>query len=40
MAALPAAQVALDAHRGVADVAEQGLAFLRSLSVAEANRVS
>ena len=40
MAALPAAQVALDAHRGVADVAEQGLAFLRNLSVAEASKVS
>ena len=31
---------ALDGHRGVAAVAEQGLAFLRSLAVAEANRVS
>ena len=31
---------ALDAHRGVAAVAEQGLASLRSLSVAEANKVS
>ncbi len=40
MAALPAAQAAMDAHRGVAAVAEQGLVFLRSLSVAEANKVS
>jgi hypothetical protein len=40
MAALPTALVAMDAHRGVAAVAERGLAFLRSLAVAEANRVS
>ncbi len=39
MAALPAAQAAMDAHRGVVAVAEQGLAFLRKLSVAEANQV-
>jgi hypothetical protein len=40
MAALPAAQATMDAHRGVAAVAEQGLAFLRSVAVAEANKVS
>ena len=40
MVALPAAQAAMDAHRGVAAVAEQGLAFLRNLSFAEANKVS
>ena len=40
MAALPTAQAAMDAHRGVAAVAEQGLASLRSLSVPEANKVS
>jgi hypothetical protein len=40
MAVLPAAHVALDAHRGVADVAEQGLGFLRNLAIAEANKVS
>ena len=40
MAALPAAQAAMDAHRGVAAVAEQGLAFLWNLSIAEANEVS
>ena len=40
MAALPAAQAAMDAHRGVAAVAEQGLCFLRSLAAADANMVS
>ena len=40
MAALPAARAAMDAHRGVAAVAEHGLCFLRGLSVADANRVS
>ena len=40
MAALPAAQAALDAHRAFADVAEHGLGFLCNLSVAEANEVS
>jgi hypothetical protein len=40
MAALPCAQAAMDAHRGVAAVAEHGLGFLRSLSFAEANQVS
>ena len=40
MAALSTAQAAMDAHRGVAAVAEQGLAFLRRVSVAEANKVS
>jgi hypothetical protein len=39
MAALPTAQAAMDAHRGVAAVAEQGLGFLCDLSVAEANKV-
>jgi hypothetical protein len=40
MAALPAAEAAMDAHRGVAAVAEQGLGFMRSLSIADANKVS
>ncbi len=40
MAALSTAQAAMDAHRGVAAVAEQGLAFLRSLAVADANKVT
>ena len=40
MAALPTAQAAMDAHRGVAAVADRGLALLCNLSVAEANRVS
>ena len=40
MAALPAAQAAMDAHRGVAALAKHGLAFLRSLAVANANKVS
>ena len=40
MAALPTAQAAMDAHRGVAAVAEYGLGFLRILALAEANRVS
>ena len=40
MAALPAAQAAMDAHRGVAAVTERGLHFLWYLAIAEANRVS
>ena len=40
MAALPTAQAAMDAHRGVAAVAEQGLCFLWYLAIAEANVVS
>ncbi len=40
MAALRTAQAAMDAHRGVAAVAEQGLCFLRKLSVMVPNRVS
>ena len=40
MAALPTAQAAMDAHRGVAAVAENGLGFLRSLAAAEVNKVS
>jgi hypothetical protein len=40
MTALPAVQAAMDTHRGVAAVAEQGLGFLCNLSIAEANRVS
>ena len=40
MAALHTAQAAMDAHRGVAAVAQQGLGFLWSLSVADANKVS
>jgi hypothetical protein len=40
MAALPTAQAALDAHRGVAAVAEQVLVFLGNLAVAEASEVS
>ncbi len=40
MAALPCAQAAMDAHRGVAAMAEQGLGFLRNLSLAEAHKVS
>jgi hypothetical protein len=39
MAALPSARAAMDAHRGVAAVAEQGLRFLHNLSCADANRV-
>jgi hypothetical protein len=40
MAALPTAQAAMDAHRGVAAVAEHGLAFLWNMCIAEANEVS
>jgi hypothetical protein len=40
MAALPTAQAAMDAHRGMAAVAEQGLGFLLNLAVAKANKVS
>ncbi len=39
MVALPAAQAAMDTHRGVVAVAEHGLAFLRNLFVAEAHQV-
>ena len=42
MALLPSAQAAMDAHRGVAAVAEYGLCFLENLAVlarADANRV-
>ncbi len=40
MAALLCAQATMDAHRGVATVAEQGLRFLDNLSDADANLVS
>ncbi len=40
MAALPTAQAAMDAHRGVVAVAERGLRFLWYLAIAEANEVS
>ena len=40
MADLPGAPAAMDAHRGVAAVAEHGLGFLMNLATAEANRVS
>jgi hypothetical protein len=36
MAALPTAQAAMDAHRRVAAVAEQGVAFLLNLSCSDA----
>ena len=39
MAEVRRARAALDAHVGVAGVAEAGLGFLWSLAVAEANRV-
>ena len=39
MVALPAARAAMDAHRGVAIVAEYGMSFLSNLSRADANRV-
>ncbi len=39
MAEVPRARVALDAHVGVAGVAEAGLWFLCHLAVAEANQV-
>ncbi len=39
MAALPSAQAALDAHRGVAAVAEHGLCLLVNLAIADVNRV-
>ncbi len=39
MGVVSSAVAAMDAHRGVPAVAEQGLRFLRNLSVAEANRV-
>jgi hypothetical protein len=37
MATLPTVQATLDAHRGVAAVAEHGLYFLRILSLSDAN---
>ncbi len=40
MAEVPRARAALDAHVGVAGVAEAGLRFLKSLAVAQANKVS
>ncbi len=39
MAEVPRARAALDAHVGVAGVAEAGLGFLRSLAFTEANKV-
>ncbi len=39
MAEVPRARAALDAHVGVAGVAEAGLWFLRCLAVAQANKV-
>jgi hypothetical protein len=39
MAEVARARAALDAHVGVAGVAEAGLGFFRNLAVAEANRV-
>ncbi len=39
MAEVPSLAAALDAHVGVAGVVEQGLWFLWSLAVAEANKV-
>jgi hypothetical protein len=39
MGALSSAVAAMDAHRGLAAVAEQGLGFLRNLSVADTNLV-
>ncbi len=39
MRVVDGAVAAMDAHRGVAAVAEHGLCFLRSLSIPEPNRV-
>ncbi len=39
MAEVPRVRAALDAHVGVAGVAEVGLRFLRNLAVAEASQV-
>ena len=39
MALLPSARAAMDAHRGVAAVAEHGLSFLSNLACADANMV-
>ena len=39
MAEVPRARAALDAHVGVAGVAEGWLGFLRNLAIAEANKV-
>ncbi len=39
MAEVPRARAALDAHVGVASVAEAGLCFLGNLALAEANKV-
>jgi hypothetical protein len=40
MAALPTAQAAMDAHRGVAAVVETGLYLFANLALEEANEVS
>jgi hypothetical protein len=39
MSAVPSTVAALDSHRGVAMVAQNGLCFLYNLSVAPENRV-
>jgi len=39
MSAVPSAMAALDGHRGVAVVAENGLGFLMNQSVADENKV-
>ncbi len=39
MAEVPRARAALDAHVGVAGVAESGLGFFANLAIAEANMV-
>ncbi len=39
MAEVPSIAAAVDAHVGVAGVAEAGLAFLRDLASADANKV-
>ena len=39
MAVLPSARAAMDAHRGVAAVAEEGLRLLANLACAEPNEV-
>ncbi len=39
MRVVDSAVAAMDAHRGVAAVAEHGLAFLRAMSISEPNRV-
>ncbi len=40
MRVVDSAVAAMDAHRGVAAVAEHGLCFLRNVSLADSNRVS